>query len=229
MAATSLTFVQLQDRVLNYGYGEVDRTRVKSWINQAYDDVISRRRWSWLEATETVTTVANQQTLTLSGITDPPLYWGRLRPNAVGVREPVYLDPMRYTDGVTRRATGATDKGQPSVYTFFGDTITFWPIPDAAYGYTLYYWKGTTELVNDADVPLVPAQWRHVLVMGALRYAAERDRNDASLMRRTAEYEKNIANMLGSEYMRQAETGLTAEMPNNYYGEFDPGRSFWRV
>lgn len=221
MAATDLTFKNIQDRVLTFGYGEVDRANVKIWINMAYDDIISRTRWSWLEATETVTTVANQQTLTLSGITDPPQTWGRLYPTTTNLQEPTYLDPMRMNDGLTRRPFDTSWKGVPQYYTFFGDTITFYPIPDAAYVYTLFYWKGTPELSADGDLPLIPKQWRHVLVYGALRYAAEKDRNDNSLARRTAEYEKMILNMLGMEKLRQKETGLYAEMPGHYYGVFD--------
>lgn len=224
MAATDMTFVDIQDRVLAFGYGEVDRANVKRWINQAYDDIISRRRWSWLQDTQSVSTVANQQTLVVSGLTDPPNFWGRLYPTTTNLMEPEFLDPMKFNDGLTRRPYDTGWRGVPQYYTIFDDTITFYPTPDAVYTYTLYYWRGTPELVGDSDVPLIPRQWRHVLVYGALRYAAERDRNDASVIRRTAEYEKNIANMIGAENLRQMETGLVAEMPQNYYGVFDTPR-----
>lgn len=187
----------------------------------AYDDIMSRRRWSWAEATESVTTVAGTQTLTLSGLSDPPQFWGRLYPTTLNLQEPVYLDPMRRNDGFTRRPFDTSWRGVPQYYTFYGDTITFYPIPDGAYVYTLYYWKGAAEMSGDTEKPIIPRQWRHVLVYGALRYAAERDRNDNSLARRTAEYEKMIANMIGAENLRQSETGILAEMPGHYYGAFD--------
>jgi hypothetical protein len=220
MPATNLTFKNLQDRVLSFGYGETARTNVKEWINMAYSDVMSRRRWSWSQDTQTVVTVAGTPTVTLASLTDPPLFWGRLYPTTSNLREPTYLDPMRYNDGLTRQSPSLT-RGIPEYYTIFDQTVTFYPTPNGVYTFTLYYWKGAAEMVNDADQPLIPAQWRNVLVYGALRFAAERDRNDNSLARRTAEYEKNIAHMIGAENLLQAETGLRVEMPEYYYGRYD--------
>lgn len=225
MAATDLTFLELQDRVLSFGYGEVDRARVKMWINMAYSDIMSRRRWRWAQATQSVVTVAGTATVALSALSDPPQFFGRLAPVTASAREPVYLDAMQFNDNVSRRPP-ITSRGLPDTYTIFGDTITFYPTPDAAYTYTLHYWKGATDLSADGDKPIIPRQWRTVLVYGALRYAAERDRNDNSLARRTAEYEKWIANMIGADNLSQSETGARSEMPGGYYGLFDDVRPF---
>lgn len=225
MPATDLDFQNLQDRVLSFGYGEIDRANVKTWINMAYSDVMSRRRWSWAQATQSVVTVAGTSTVALSALSDPPQFFGRLAPVTTTAREPKYIPPMQFNDSVLRRPPSTT-RSTPDYYTIFADTVTFYPVPDAAYTYTLHYWKGATDLSANGDKPIIPRQWRSVLVHGALRYAAERDRNNDSLARRTAEYERWIENMIGADNLQQSETGLKAEMPNGYYGLFDEVRAW---
>lgn len=221
MPATTLNLTALQNRVLSFGYGEVDRSNATLWLNMAQSDIMTVRRWSWSTNTESVVTVPNTQTVTISSLADVPLYWGRLQPTDPTVAEPRFIDPMTYDDDWTRHAISSTTTGQPRAYTIWNGVITFYPIPDVAYTYTLWYWKAAVDLSGGTDTPPIPAQWENILVLGALVHAAERDRDQAAYVRRTNDYNRMLARMIASENELQAETPQRARMPLHYRGQYD--------
>ena len=49
----------------------------------------------------------------------------------------------------------------------FAGNIHLWPRPDKAYALLLRYKKRPSELVNSTDVPLLPQEFRELLVIGA--------------------------------------------------------------
>lgn len=233
MNLTDLTFKNLQDRCLDYGYGEVDRNRFKTWLNEAQMDIMTRRRWSWAGATQTITTSANTQNYTT--LTDTAvIYWGRLKPTVSSIPEPRYIDNMTLADDWTRHAQDATDTGMPQAYTIWGSptttwTLTFFPIPDNVYTYTLYYYRGIVDLSGDSDISIIPSQWRMVLVKGALVAAAERDRDQQAIARRTADYENMIRRMEGADPLTDRESERKARMPRHYHNMYDGASGgFWR-
>lgn len=148
------TFVDLQDRVIDAGgYGEVDRAKLKTFINIAYRDCASRRRWSWTEKQLTITTAANTGTNT---VPVDQSQFGRLRPATSGIAEPDYLDWQTYSVDFHSTAPADLSVGVPEVYSLYDDKIWWNPIPNAAYSYSLQYWQSPADLVADDDAPMMP-------------------------------------------------------------------------
>lgn len=216
---TGLNFGGLVDRVKTFGYGNEDDEFIRTWLNMAYLDVATRKRWAWTEATQDVTTVAGQETTTFSSLSETPAFFGRLKPSTTGLLIPEYVDNMSFEDGVHRRHTIAT--GPPQYYTIWSGYLRWAPIPNDAYQYQMQYWAIPFELVNDADYPLVPPQYRNVLVVGALMHAADRDHNPQLYAQRLQYYETLIRNMFGHDWAKDAETRKRAAMPDSYGGMYD--------
>lgn len=201
-------FKDMQDRVIARGYGEPDRTEIKSWINDAHADVVSRHPWSFGATTTTVATVAGTRTSQPSAANamyeSQQIY--RLAPTTAGLIEPRYVDWSEFYGNPFRTDLASTTRGVPTTFSIYGLQIFWDPIPDAVYNYNLYYTQGindTLKLVNDTDVPLVPSMHTESIVLGALMRGAERDRNLAMAQWWSGLYEQMIAQMWWSEENRR--------------------------
>lgn len=218
----ALTYKNLQDRVLTYGYGEVDRANVKSWLNEAYEELVRAYKWPWLQATQTITTVANTQTVAIPA-TPPVLFFGRLKPTTASVDEPRFLSEMDFREYMPNREyTDPADKGQPDYYSIFAGNINFYPIPDAVYTYSLRYWKGITTLPTaDADTYMCPDPYLDALVTNALARAAMRENDMGKYQVYVAQYTATVAQMMRNAKAEQGETPKRAAMPDTYAGLYD--------
>lgn len=56
-----------------------------------------------------------------------------------------------------------TTNGWPSYYALDGAGLHLYPTPDNVYNLELRYWKLLPALVNDTDVPAIPADWHWLL------------------------------------------------------------------
>lgn len=174
-------------------------------------------------------TISPSQTLTSGDLVyrggwgvDNPIYFGRLRPaTANNQPEPRFIDYRKMTPDYHRAYVDPTATGIPSAYTIWQNKLEIFPWPDTTYTFELYYWTGVSDLVNDTDRPLIPAQFRDILVWGALMHAADRDRDEGLRNARGAEFDKLLHVMEAAEEFSQQETILKAEMPGHYYGTFD--------
>ena len=218
----ALTYKNLQDRVLTYGYGEVDRANVKSWLNEAYEELVRAYKWPWLQATQTITTVANTQTVAIPA-TPPVLFFGRMKPTTASVDEPRFLSEMDFREYMPNREyTDPADKGQPEYYSIFAGNINFYPIPDAVYTYSLRYWKGITTLPTaDADTYMCPDPYLDALVTNALARAAMRENDMGKYQVYVAQYTATVAQMMRNAKAEQGETPKRAAMPDTYAGLYD--------
>jgi hypothetical protein len=219
---TGLSFGDLVTRVKTYGYGNTDDTFIKTWINMAYQDIATRKRWTWTEATQTVSTVAATATTLVEDLSAEPAFMGRLKPNQISLSEPEYLDWMKYEQDTHR--TMRTGTGQPTTWSMFGGVIYWDPIPDAVYAYVMNFWMIPFELVNDTDYAMVPPQYRNVIVEGALMEAADRDHNPQLYAQRRERYEGMIRNMIGHDWAKQSESRSRVAMPGSYGGMYDARR-----
>lgn len=221
--STGQTYQNLQDQVISYGWGEVDRDRIKQFINDAYRQIASERRWSWTEATQNIATTAGTGTNSLGALTtNYPAFWGRLMPTAAGQKEPKFLDMFAFDQNGYNRNFQGTTQGMPTHYTIHNDTITWYPIPDAIYTYALKYWRHAVNLSANGDYPLILPGDREVLVYGALYRLAMRqgDAQRAALYKN--EYEAQLENMRRKDFaLKQNETELKVPMPPGYHGWFD--------
>ena len=85
-----LTRTNLEDRCIQYGYGELDRVRFQDFLNQRYRDILNRHRWSWNQSTSTLTLTAATNSATL--LQTSYIYFGRLRPTTMNTLEPAYVE-----------------------------------------------------------------------------------------------------------------------------------------
>ncbi len=219
MASPTLT--ELQNRVLARDYGSTDTATVTSAINEAYETVMSSARWPFARTSTTVSTVAGTATVSLSALTMQD--YGRLRANTVGIDTPRYIefDTPDY-DLWTRGAINTTQSGVPQWYTIRDfSTLEFWPVPNAVYSYTLYYWRYPTLLSSGTDEPLIPPSERNVLVYGALSRLAERDRDFGGAAYYDSLFQRDLSSMRGKYiHTRGAEGSTRAAMPSHYGGEY---------
>jgi hypothetical protein len=215
-----MTFKQLQDRVMHLGgYGEVDRNRIKVFLNTVYRDIVSRgRRWRWLETSTNLVTVANTQTVNMpAGVKYP----GRLRPGETGLTEPQFIEWHSWVDDFNRRATADRPKGMPKKYSIYEDKFWFDPIPDKVYTYSFNYWRNvTTELSGDNDIPILPTEHHDVLMYGALMLAAARDKDPQMMGYWQDMYEGAQRMLRAHSEFKQAESPVRIPMPDHYHGTF---------
>lgn len=213
----ALTFLNIQDQVIEYGYGSNDRDRIKNWINRCYRDIASRYRWTWTQDSISVSTTADQATTTLSTSID---HWGRLRPAEEGLTVPQFVDWHSFNNDFIVIAEADLDSGVPLFYSLWDSKIYWNPIPDDTYSYTAECWIVPTDLSADANEPLIPATDRDVLVMGACMHAATRDKDWTAAAYWQGQYEGMIAKMKAKTNMRQTETPRRVPMPEEYGGMF---------
>jgi hypothetical protein len=187
--------------------------RCKIWVNAAYHDILSRRTWSFLETTMSVTLTSAQLEYVLTGTTpvvtdfggnisvtvnlgtaSPSSQWKKLR----------FLDQQTFDDWLAH--TIATT-GIPAFYTIYGATsptasaasvksggetrLAVWPTPNAALTAKVRYPRAadSVELSADTDVPIIPVRHHYTLVLkaAALGLAEEDQAAQAQLYNQMAE------------------------------------------
>lgn len=153
--------------------------RIVQWINAAYR-AIQRIHTNWeflrndfsfatvaatanyTKATASVTELGNWKAdtfrcyLTATGITDQ--------------QDMTYIPWEQFRDCYTLGSL-STQTGRPMFFTIKANkSVTFWPIPDAAYTVTGEYYKRPQSMdeTNDSDEPLIPSEYDEVIVWRAL-------------------------------------------------------------
>lgn len=160
------TFLEIQTSVMGTRFAEAQRGDVKTWINAVYWQAWHEERWTFRNATETVTVTANSAAVT--GMTADVLRVESLaRSNGAGLQ---YLEPRRFY----ARYYDATNPpvGPPEAYTNVAGVLSVGPVSnETKTDYWLTYEKAYTKLVNDADVPLLPeGSHEGILVFGATAF-----------------------------------------------------------
>lgn len=214
-----MNVAELKTAVKSFGYGTEDDTFIVTWLNLAYKDVASRRRWHWLEANTTVSTTANAEVSVLS----TNLYAGIIRSVTAGLTSPTYYDSASEAEGSFRVGSegGSARRGVPLRYTIRNSAILWDPIPDAVYTYRLEYWAVPTELSADGDTPShMPANDHQVLIWGACMYAAMRDHDPGRAQMWESRYEAKIRDMAAKDHVR-TDDSKHMYLPRRYYGVYD--------
>lgn len=211
------TFLNVQDRALDFNYGTADRTRMKSAINIAYRDLATRHKWTFLETSAAITTTATVATTSLA----PTRFmeFGRLRPDsAITTTTPEYIPWNLYdSDSLyTRYSEQNMASGIPTQFSIYDGNIYWNPIPDQVYTYELFYWEYPVELSADGDVPAIPEPDRDVLVFGALKYLALRDNDLQRMQLYQDQYEGMLAKMWAQDKQRQRHSPRKIPLPKSY-------------
>lgn len=182
--------------------------RVVGWINEAYLQIQEMRpNWSWMTGNVSFTTVAQQATYTPAqcGIADFA-EWKlssrectfRSSVTSVGFGSEIFMNYIDYEAWRNYYQYGnlRTSYGRPLFVAVTPDkSLGFGLVPDSV-GYTIVgeYFKAPTELLLDADVPLLPGRFHMLIVYLAMTYygayenapdaASEGQRMYASMLRR---------------------------------------------
>jgi hypothetical protein len=217
-----LDFKDLQDQVISRGYGEVDRTRIKAWLNEAAEDVNRQGRWYFNETRWNISTVASTATLNLSSLSPAIQYFGSINPASTAAPQLTYVEYSNANpEQPFRSYTGLVSV--PEYYTLVGDaTIYLDPIPDGVYAYRIDGWKRHVQMVADGDVPALPQEHRHVLIYTTLMKQAERDKDPAMMDYWRSQVQTAMSQLKRyDQTARQTQGPLRVSMPRHYRGRFD--------
>lgn len=164
------TFGDVIGEVLQFGFNDgpqVNRKRIENWINQAQFQIA--REVEAPEFQETATVVLSQ------GVFKYPLPANFLRTQ--DIYYPNLLLRLKMCDLQQFDQTGEIF-GPPGMYTLYGKELWLFPTPNET-GEELEhrYIKNAPVLVNESDVPLLNANYLHLLVDYAVEraYRAEDD------------------------------------------------------
>lgn len=170
----------------------------KQFTNEAYADIASRRRWSWLQSTATIPLVAGTKTYTVLGTTPGVTDFGspisvtlQLTTAGAGV-ELMRMD----TQTLERSTAHSFTNSQPLFWAIQGGTaaatsatviqggqqvLVVAPPPAAVAGsgvnLIVRYWRSlaSISMAADSDVPLMPAEFHQMIITRACAVAMERN------------------------------------------------------
>ncbi len=139
-------------------------------INQAVFQIDAEYRWPWLEATQTVTLVADQVKYALPSDFDATR---SILLNTANQASVVLYE----VSSTVALAQDTASTGQPVGFAISQGFIVLIPTPDAGGPYTLthLYYRMSAELVADSDEPLIHDQYHPAVVAAAASLIAARE------------------------------------------------------
>ena len=153
------------------------QVQCKNAVNDAINYINQREfGWPFTHATTTQTLVAGQTRYTIPADTQSVDYdtFRISKDDTLGVSGITLriMDYKEYTQKYIEQET-TTNVGAVPIYVFRSPDNNYglYPYPDKAYTLTFEYYKKPTALSAHGDVPLVPEQYRQVIVDGATAYA----------------------------------------------------------
>jgi hypothetical protein len=188
-----MTFLNIQDQLVkvpNARFSEADRDQAKLWINDRYAELWGLENWTFRDRIAQVTVTAGSQT-----VSAVPADLGPVLTFQLDTGQPLnFLSPQQFQENYY----GSTWTGVPSDYTVVNGAMYVGPTPaTSSTSYQLIYEAKLTLLVNDSDVPAIPAEHHFILVHGALatgcltrndftyQFAEQRWQNELEAMRRS--------------------------------------------
>lgn len=214
------TFKQMQDRCIEYGYNEYDRTRLKIFLNDAMLDVFGRYRWSWAEGSTTLSLAAGQSTVSMPSAATTSYITGRIQKWLTPAN---LMERPKYVDYATEESTWVDevvdDVGSPTEYSIYGNTIYFNMIAAQAMTFQFTYHVEPTRMSGDNDEPPIPDHFREVLRWGALARQAMRDHDQASFQQFSRLFDTALTQMRVQDSKSHQQTKVA--MPEHYLGAYD--------
>lgn len=177
-------------RFRDTGLTIVSDTDWKTYVNDAYDDMISRCTWfPWNEASSTLTVNAGSRSVAL-----PTDVW-----EVLSVWDSVNFIPLVPLEGrgqAYQLYPQQNETGIPQNYRIFNNLLDVYPLPTANIPYVVEYIKRPAEMVADADVPVFPVQYHSTIAVGAVALAYRDDGNLQMAGAFTTEYEDEVKRMV---------------------------------
>lgn len=188
MATVLETFSDCVNEVLSFGFNDgpqVNRERIKRWVNEAQQQVARQTEAAEFQATETLTLTQGtyKYPLPASFLRMQDIYY----PEMLMRLRPVDLQQF---DGFGPKVI----EGPPWAYTIYASELWVYPTPfNSTDTLELRFIKRPANLVADADVPTVNKDYLHLLVEFAVikAFAAEDDQEAAQA--HTVQFKADLA------------------------------------
>lgn len=193
-----MQLVDIRTEVYNKGFdaGLFPASRLNQFINDGYLNIFRRVQFYAGEST--------QDFSTSNGVATYPWPTNSARIRFVwDTTRQVRLLPvsLREMDN-----SGLPGTGPPQYYALEGSNFHIWPTPDGIYNLETRFWLMPQPLVNDADVPVFPADYHNLLVRytTAECYKSEDDFGTAAQWE--ADFEKDLARFMADQKFPDSET-----------------------
>jgi hypothetical protein len=182
--------------------------RVVTWIRRAYRDIQNLYpNWNFLRTDFTFPTIASADTYlpTAVNIADHGAWKVdslRCYLTSVGSTDEQWLDYVPWEDfrdtykfGANRSITGRPIK----VSVKPDQSLVFYPTPDDVYTIVGERFKSAQELNENADIPLIPAQYHDIIMWRALIFYGEFESAQEHLSTGEAEYKRLLRSLEARE------------------------------
>lgn len=181
--------------------------RYKRFLNRGQLEIANAKDWSWLfDVANTFSTTNSEKDYTTTETDIKKLL--NVRVTTDGYRQ--RLTPYSYDQFITRHPaideTAPDQQGPVFEYTTIGRTTTnqlkivLWPVPDTAYTIEYDYLKSPASMTDDADAPVFPTAYHHLLIDYVLWKSYQHDRDLQTALIYQQNFEKGLRQMMG-EYM----------------------------
>lgn len=173
-----MNLAEIRNTIQAHGYSPDTTAAQNVLVNQIYREVLNHRRWPWLRRTAVLPLSAGSTALDLSTLVNlrdvDAIHLG-------GLQDPLALD----LEDLRSQRPVFTANGCPRAWARFGSSLEILPAADRDYDVTVDYIYSPPPLVDDADVPVIPAEHHDILVYGAISRLGirERDTNVRQLLR----------------------------------------------
>lgn len=161
-------------------------TIVGQAVNEALHEIDSEADWPWLDATETINTVAGTDAYT------PAANWSRTR--SLRIAADGYPMSRRTIDEVNDLWPFADQTSRPQVYAIEGGQLVVRPIPDGVYALEHRYVRTEAD-ISGSSSPLMPAQFHPAIASLAAHIALGRSREDNRAAAALADFERWLRRM----------------------------------
>lgn len=176
------------------------------FFNDSYREVNGKYRWPYLEAQS-----VELSTVTGTNAYDLPADMGEYRNiDAVRLQQTAVQNytNLEYREPQTFRDSEHMDRDTdtPMWWSFFNQQLHFYPYPDDVYNVVIDYCVMPPDLAQDTDTPIFPAVYHDILVWGAVRAIAFRQRDWLGRQFAQTEFEQRLQRMEEEYLIRQRQT-----------------------
>lgn len=184
------TLAQLRSECLNTGFDvNAYSSRITGWLNDAASTIARKAEWYGEEGIYAIPTANAVSTYAW------PADLAKVRSVITLAADPSPSQELqRVSLADIDRSPAAS--GHPWYYAVDGPNLHLFPVPDTtAYALELRYWKLPPALVNDSDVPVIPADYHSMLVFYALARCYERDDDTTMAAYYDGRWAKSLADL----------------------------------
>lgn len=187
------------------GYDTDTEAQQIIFINDTYREVNGKQRWPWHEKFDnSLSTSYNQNIYSLASLTD-------LRSiDAVRLEQTAFQNYLNldYTEPQEMRRHEHMDRlpAPPSKWSIIDENLHLWPYPDGTYTIDIDYIITPPELLLPTDTSVWPDDYDDILVWGAVRSIAYRERDWLGRNFAQQEFETRLIRMQQEVQVRQRQT-----------------------